>query len=73
MKLITTFALWLNFGQAMALDFKGLVEKASKDEKMQAQAKDLAKKGYDYFKGDKEEKKEGPSQESKEAERPKKP
>jgi hypothetical protein len=54
---------------AWAFDFKGLVDKVSKDKKMQEDAKELAKKGYEYLKG--EEKKEDTKKEETKKEEPK--
>lgn len=55
MKVCVLLAVFLSSATASAFDLKGLVEKAAKDEKMQKQAKDLAVKGYEYFKGEKKD------------------
>lgn len=40
---------------AYSFDFKSLAEKVAKDKKTQEQLKDAAKKGFEYFQGDKKE------------------
>jgi len=37
---------------AMAFEMKEFIQKAAKDKKMQEQAKEVAKKGMEYFKKD---------------------
>jgi hypothetical protein len=55
MKKFVIFGLIAVSMQAYAFDFKGLVKKVSEDKKTQEQIKDAAKKGYEYFQGDKKE------------------
>lgn len=58
MKFIFTLFFFSLSSPILAFDFKELADKVAKDKKTQEQIKDAAKKGMDYFQGDKKEEEE---------------
>lgn len=67
MKLVLAISLFSLSSQLFAFDFKELAEKVAKDKKTQEQLKDAAKKGMDYFQGEKKEEKKVEGTDEKEA------